>query len=228
MPGRPQKVDHLRLNLAADIESARSLATAALQLQAVNQPGRLHPKHVRRIVELAFLGVVAEWDGFVEQAFVRYLCGAATNTGCAPTLAVGRARNIQHAYAIVSQSATYNPTQQYLRFSDARWTLQKAGFFFAGVTPFDALRAHLARLQDAVAIRNRVAHNSSKSRADFKGVALAYVNPGGGTLSQGYRAGDLLLTPATRHFGGSPITPGRTYFDAFLDMYDQLALRVVP
>ena len=61
MGGRAPKVDHVRDRFIAAIESAEKLCLA-VQGSGDNSPAssrpRLHPERVRRVVELAFMGVV--------------------------------------------------------------------------------------------------------------------------------------------------------------------------
>lgn len=76
------------------------------------------------------MGVVSEWEDFVEQTFVRYLStGKSDNDYTAPHK-VGIAKNMQHSYELISGNASFDPSKDYLRFSDPKWTLVKADFFF--------------------------------------------------------------------------------------------------
>ena len=203
---RPLKTAHLRDNLLADIASAETLVTQVRSLANIHPGGpvrSLHVKHVYRVVELAFMGVVAEWEDFIEQTFVRYLAGAESGNGYKAPLKIGAARDMLHSYALLSRDANYDPAKHYLRFSDPAWTVTHADFFFTGGAPYATVRTNMARLREANLIRNRVAHSSKKCKEEFKQVALSYTNPGGTNLWQGYRVGNLLSANATRHFGAA-------------------------
>jgi hypothetical protein len=79
MAGRPPKVGHIKDNFLTASRSAEDLVSAVSNLSSIhpNAPGpKLHPEHCRRVVKLAFLGLVSAWEEFLEQSFVRYLAGA--------------------------------------------------------------------------------------------------------------------------------------------------------
>ncbi len=229
MPGRPVKVDHIREEFLRALSSADSIVEAVVQLEGFNpQVARiLHPKHVRRVVELAFLGAVAAWEEFVENSFVRYLAGAKCSNGFAPTLRLGAARSLSHAYHVISGNPDYDPSSDYLKFSEASWTIRTSKIYFDEGRPFAPhLSAKLDRIKDAAKLRNRVAHASTKCREDFRNVAVAFLQPASGALTQGYRVGDLLLSPAIRHFG--PHVHNQNYYSAFIAMFRALAVQIVP
>ena len=92
MAGRPPKVDHVRNGLLSEANSARNLVARVLALPRGVREGELHPKHARQIVELAFMGVVSAWDEFLERTLVRYVAGAVTDSGYAPTAYSGSNR----------------------------------------------------------------------------------------------------------------------------------------
>ncbi len=62
MPGRQPKVDYLREKFINSASSAQSLVDSVLGLSGINpnsESHRLHTGHARRVVELAFLGLVS-------------------------------------------------------------------------------------------------------------------------------------------------------------------------
>ncbi|MFZ4765303.1 MAG: hypothetical protein ACOYMN_10155 [Roseimicrobium sp.] len=227
--GRHATLLQLRKNFEADLKSAQKLVAAVRPLMAANPkltPRSLHTKQVYRVVELAFLGVVAEWETFIEESFVRYLTGVASPNGVKPQLNAGKASNIEHSYQVISQNPAYDPASHYLKFGDPKWTHSQAKFFFANAGTFSCIHTDIARLQEAVKLRNRAAHNSEKCKADFKEVALSYIAPANSQLPQGYRLGELLSQPATRHFGNA--AKNGDYFEVFIQLYTKLALQVAP
>lgn len=187
----------------------------------------LHPEQARRVVALAFLAIVSAWEEFLGATFVRYLAGAKAPGGYAPTLRVGPAQSLQHAFQLVAGRTTADPSSYYLNWGVAD-TLDRAKLYLVGGAPFVP---HIApvrqRLDEAFIIRHRVAHSSIKARADFRKVAIRLTAPGKGKLRQGYSVGELLVSPATRGFrtsGGAP----QSLFEAHLGLYSQLAARIVP
>jgi len=226
---RPLKTGQLRKNFIADITSAENLVAKVRPLANVHPGGpqrSLHVKHVYRVVELAFMGIVSEWEDFVEQTFIRYLSDGQSDSGYGAPHKSGESNDMQHSYSLLSQNANYDPTKHYLRFSDPGWTISQAEFFFTGGGPYASIRTHIARLREANLIRNRVAHSSAKCKSEFKTVALSYVNPSGTTLGQGYRVGSLMASRAIRHFGAA--AHNVDYFKAFCDLYRKLADDICP
>jgi len=187
----------------------------------------LHPKYKVQVVELAFMGVVAAWEEFLEATLVRYVAGAKTASGYAPTPKYGLASNLSHSYQVISGRTTFNPVSDYLKVSDPSWVTGKARFVFSA-HPYTCLTPKAQLLDAATKIRNRVAHASSKCRADFKVVALRFLGlPADGKLKQSYAAGDLLLAPTTVAFGAAH-PAGLDHFGAFVHVYDGLANAIVP
>lgn len=226
-------VAHLRDKFLAETVSARDLAIAVRQLAAVrSKPGEpsLHPEQARRIVELAFLSLVSAWDEFLEQTFVRYLAGAKSDSGYHPTLRLGKANSIAHSYHVVSGDPSFDPTRNYAKFSDPKWVISIAKVYFDHGSPYSPLmQANLEILQHAAKLRNRVAHNSTKSREEFKKSAkvhlgLAAEQP----LRQGYSVGDLLLEPPTHLFGQEAKDRHHAYFIAYALRLRQMARQMCP
>jgi uncharacterized short protein YbdD (DUF466 family) len=223
--GRPHKVEHVRKAFLDHIESAKSLVDVALKLERVNTgtgPG-LHSKHVRRVVELAFMGIVAAWEEFVEQTMVRFLCGA--KAGGLPTLRITGCQKIVHAYQLISGDPDYDRDRRHLNWSSPDQILKKAGLFFeCGGTYTGPLRKYKDKLLQASLIRNRVAHSSSKARTQF--IKTAKELRESQKLSQGYRVGDLLLeNPEKRPWVS---LRGNNYFEKFASIYEDLARTIVP
>ena len=220
MAGKPPNLGSIQKSFEAAIESARVLILAALDLEASFNPKAfskgLHPKHVRRIVELGFMGVVAAWEDFVEQVFVRYMAGASSPSGFAPIPTVGRADSVAHAYQILSGKSSYHPEKHYLKFSEVEWIQAQAKFYFRDAAPFDFTSEERKFLKDVVPIRNRVAHSSPKCKAEFKSVANRILKPIGKSTYQSFRVGDLLLEQNPR------------LFEQFFSKFDLLARKVVP
>ena len=228
--GRPAKVEHVRQEFFAELYRAETLVEAMTNLptkiRKSKNPG-IHPKHRGQVIELAFMGIVASWEEFLEQALVRYLTGAQTKKGNPAKSKAGRADTIQHAYELLSLDPAYNPYKSYLKVSDPRWMLRICDFYFS-THPFNCLRNKIELIRHANAIRNRVAHSSTKSKADFKSTALYFIRFPGNSLSKGYGPGALLQAAVQRHFGPDAIAEEQTHFAAYVDLFEDLATEIVP
>lgn len=230
MAGRPPEVDHVKKTFFKEIKAAEDLVAKILQFKGgINPVGTigLHPKHVRQVVELAFMGVVASWEEFLEMSLVRYVAGAKTGTGYRPTPKFGRATSIEHAYQVLSNNPKFSPRKDYLKVTDPNWVTNQADFLFSA-HGFGDVKIKGALLGHASSIRNRVAHSSEKCRADFKVTAIHFLMPATGSLKQGYGPGDLLVAPVSRHFGQPAIQSQSTHFSAFAELYKSLADTIIP
>ena len=230
MAGRTPKVNHVKKEFHREVNAARNLVSAIDSLPRkarLNAANGIHPKHVQQIVELAFMGVVAAWEEFLERTLVRYVAGASTDSHYSPSNKYGHANTINHAYEILSQDANYDPQKHYLKVSDSRWVWRTADFYF-NTHPYGCLSNKADLLKRANLIRNRVAHGSAKCKADFKKTAIWFLQPQNNQITQGYGPGALLLSSVQRHFGQPVINNNASHFVAYLDLYESLSNQIVP
>lgn len=230
MAGRPPEVDHVKASLLTELRAAEELVSKINSFKGgINPNGTpgLHPKYVRQVVELAFMGAVSSWEEFLERALVRYVAGAKTNTGYSPTPKFGRANSIEHAYQVLSANPKFDKNKEYLKVSDPKWVTNTADFLFSK-HGFGDVKVKSQLLGHANSIRNRVAHSSYKCRTDFKTTALDFLQPSNGKLTKGYGPGDLLMGKVVRHFGQPVVQAQKNHFEAYMDLFRQLADKVVP
>lgn len=233
MAGRPPKVGHVRDAFMRESKSARDLMLAVQQVAAINPNAggaRLHPEQARRVIELAFLGLISSWEEFLEQSFVRYLAGAKSDDGSSAPLRLGQSSGIPHSYHLISGDPSFAPERNYSKFGDPKWVIAISKNYFAFGAPYAALlQANVEILQHAVKLRNRVAHSSTKCREDFKRSAKAHLGLAEGAgLTQGYSVGDLLLSPANRLFGHEARDRNWTFFYAYAVKLRQMARHICP
>lgn len=233
MAGSLPKVGHIRESFVAATQSAEALVEAVSGMAAIHPQAegpRLHPEHCRRIVELAFLGLISAWEEFLEQSFVRYLAGAKADNNYAPTLRLGKAASIKHSYHLVSGDPAYDPTKNYSKFGDPKWVIAISKNYFEIGAPYATkMHPNLQVLQEAIRLRNRVAHNSGKSREDFKRSARIHLGLAeNAPLVQGYGVGDLLTSKAKKLFGQQAKDSGLTFFSAYTARLRRLAKEIAP
>lgn len=229
-PGKPFKPDKAKEDFNYQIEVAERLRDAVIPLGGIKKTTKkpIHVTQSRKIVELAFMGVVAAWEEFLEAAMIRYLAGAATTSGYRAPLNVGKASDLAHAYQIIAQDADYDRSKHYLSWTSPREVKARAKFYFVDGAPFvDPLTLGEQCLGWAVQIRNRVAHASEKCRGDFETAARALLAKN--KLNQSFRAGDLLEEQTSRHFPKVLSLPtGATLFSAYMQLFRHLANQIVP
>ncbi len=196
------------------------------------RPGQasLHPKHVRRVIELAFLGVTASWEEFLERTLVRYMAGAKCDGGYGPSLRVGPCIGLRHAYQLLSGDPFYEPARRFLVWTDRKGVVDVARVFFERGEPYVGAMNQFSRELDLAGdIRNRIAHVSPKAKRKFRAAALHFLNVQ--TLTRGYAAGDLLRAVPLRGFASLPTQQTGTQriaFSAYMDMYGILANKIAP
>lgn len=233
MPGRPPEVDHVKKTFLKSVESARKLFLAVQSVSGINPNSacpRLHTEQARRVIELAFLGLVSNWEEFLEQSFVRYMAGAKAKNGYAPKLRLGKASDIAHAYHVVSGDSKFDPTKNYSKFGAPKWVIDSARIYFDSGSPYaPRMQAYIEPLESAVKIRNRVAHNSEKCREDFKKVARTHLGlQPNAKLTQGYSAGDLLMQAPVAIFNQKIKDKFDSYFETYCGLFTYLANQIVP
>lgn len=228
--GRPAKVDHVRNDFISSVDQSialvRAIKALPTKVRTTNATG-LHPTYVDQVVSLAFMGIVASWEEFLERTAVRYLTGAETGSGYQPKLKYGKADTIKHAYELLSLDSDYKPDKSYLKVTDTKWLRRVADFYFSS-HPYSALQNNTDLLKNANKIRNRVAHDSTKCKADFKAAAIWFLQPANDTLTQGYGPGRLLQAPVQRHFGNAAVQKNLSHLEAYVEFYKRLAKKIVP
>jgi len=228
--GRPAKVDHVRDDFISSVDQSIALVKAIKALPVKVRPSNavgLHPKYADQVVSLAFMGIIASWEEFIERTAVRYLTGSKTDSGYKPTLKHGKADTIEHAYELLSLDPDYKADKSYLKVTDTRWLRRVADFYFSA-HPYGMLPNSVDLMKNASSIRNRVAHESTKCKADFKATAIWFLQPANNTLKQGYGPGALLQAPVQRHFGQQAVQQNLTHLEAYVEFYKGLARKIVP
>jgi len=187
-----------------------------------------HPLQARKIIALAFMGLVASWEGFLEDVFIRYMAGAKTVAGYSPTLKSGACKSLSKAYEVFTGKPGFDPELNYLSWTDYSRVIKRAETFFRDGKPFsDISGADIHRIADAVIIRNRIAHASSKSKSQFKKVALRHF-PGTGTkLPAGLNPGSLLMQSCNVNFSKQPDPKNDTFY-AYADLFARCVHTICP
>lgn len=223
----------IREDFDKKLESAKELfdaiqpfatgSNAAIQGQAA-----LYPGQARRVAGLSFMLMVTAMEDLVEATFVRYLAGAKAPDGTAPKLRLSKASSLPHAYQVLSGDPDHKAQSQHLSWTDWSATIKLAKVFLEDDKPYSSISdLEKSRLADAVKIRNRVAHFSTKCRNAFIGVARSYMGiKEKKKLPQGFTVGQLLVEKSSKHFGTNCGT--KFYFDHFYKLFDGVAARICP
>jgi hypothetical protein len=230
---RPPKLSSVVTEFSRAIHSARNLYAAVEPFLPRTYDGMqgdsLHPEQARRVVGLAFLSMTSAWEEFVESCFIRYMAGAASDSGYGPTLRLGACPSLVHACKII-RGPHFNPKKEFISWTSVPLVVDRAKLYFANGEPFHVLPSREQALGDGFRIRNRVAHRSRKAKGDFKDAALRILRRPtanqGGRLRQAYSVGELLVHETRRFYGRRGRR--RTVFEWFARTYRRLAKQIAP
>ena len=124
------------------------------------------------------------WETFLENVFLRYMCGAQSANGFSPTLLFKPKSNLSVAMGTLLRS-----NWQYLNWNSSS-TLNWANTYFDQGEPFStAIRAITLTLGEITAVRNRFAHRSDFALREFREVVLKSF----GYIPRGINPGRFLL-----------------------------------
>jgi hypothetical protein len=117
---------------------------------------------LEQIAELVYLRVYSSWETFLEESFIRFMCGAPCASGSRPKCYV-KPRNIEHARELI-----IGPRLRYADWTDPDVVIERAELVFSGGRPYGTpVRAAVLELNDMRAIRNCIAHRSVDARNRF-------------------------------------------------------------
>lgn len=161
------------------------------------------------LYEMAYLRVFIGWEVFLEESFLRYLCGYASTAG-----------------AVAMVSGAYFPTlaaaeqavlagQQYKLWHDPVRVVQRARGFLINGLHEQIISSNLSRLDQFARIRHRIAHAQQHARVQFDAVTMNLA--------------------ARRYKGGRPgkflrdwVTPTERWLDVIAAELKSLAVQITP
>jgi len=197
------------LNQIVDEFTNQILNATSLLDNMERNPGVLYQPQIGLVFELVFLKIFIAWEQFLENSFIRYMCGASSLSGKKPKRNVS-ARYLDDAFRVVCGERPY-----------ADWALvdavlERANRFFDNgepyTTPLQSAAAHLTNMRR---IRNHIVHHSNKSRMDFKKVIVDVY----GFRPQGMTAGRFLRQCTGMH--------GEQCIREYVQTLDSLAKMIV-
>jgi hypothetical protein len=186
---RPLSLASVGKAFQAELARQKLLLSQASQyeLRTGRGPRPLKPKELALIAELAYLKVFLSWERFLEQSFLRYLCGCKDKRIKMRCFVVFP--NLEHASMLVTPEG-----RRYAEWADASTVRERAKRFFKNGEPYwSALGQVMQRLDEMRIIRNCIAHQSSHASTRFEGIVRQAI----GTVPRGITPGDFLLRIAT-------------------------------
>jgi hypothetical protein len=180
-------------------ESSARLAAFLASARLFRRPNGslIHVRDQEEIAGLTLLKLTLAWESFVEDTFLRYLCGAKSAAGVAPTLLLGKQTKLKVAFRTLSGGNRFLGWQP-------DTTLKRANKYFDAGEPYEtAVKGAKSVLDDMASIRNRIAHRSDHSVIEFQDVVRTHL----GFVPKGMTPGRFLLAilpsagkPAIDHY----------------------------
>jgi hypothetical protein len=162
----PRTMPPLAADFAQRIVDALSVARAG-DLAATSTSdalvrGQWHVARVELLYELAFLRIFSEWEVFLEQTFLRYLCGYQSTTGVGYAVSQG-----QHCTTLQIAQNLVLGTRQYVLWHNPVAVTSRARRFLVGCPHETVVASHTSRLERISAVRHRVVHGQDDARVNF-------------------------------------------------------------
>jgi hypothetical protein len=209
---RQPKIQHIFNLLFERVIASETLAKNCFNYKERRSGGfRNLSKHtIYLIMELAFLQMFLAWEDFLEESFVRYMCGGKTASGYRPNLYVSPSC-LDHAYDILRGQRAF------IEWSNAGEVLRRARLFFKDGKPYDpAIAGALQELEEMRIFRNGIAHRSATANEQFENLARRLL----GYHPRGLVPGFLL---ASVHSAS-----GQTFLHRYSDIIKTIAAQIVP
>jgi hypothetical protein len=171
-------------------KASLSLAKEAALYKELRK-GKYRPildSRLQSINELSFLKLFISWEHFLEEAFIRFMCGARNSAGL-PQAKYVNPSNLGHALDMIKQK------QRFVDWTVGGDVIERALLCFKDGEPFStALGGSLTYLMDMKTIRNRIAHESKEAEEAFQNMIRQKM----GYVPQGIGVGKLLMSKIPR------------------------------
>jgi|SRR6185436_2138470 len=164
MPGLAK---HLRMQTDEALELAESAERIRVLSSLDVRLGREMSVHrLSLIYELSFLRIFAGWEIFLEESFLRYLCGYASAAGQQIRTGGLYSKTLQDA-----RNALLGGNSFLLWHKPSKVADRSRRFFLFGLHETIVL-SNISRLNWFASIRHRIAHDHEDARAQFNGACM--------------------------------------------------------
>ena len=167
----PRKMPDLVSDLSAETQKALSLARAGeiIRTRIVGDPtlrNELSAIRLQLIYEMAFLRAFTAWEVFLEESFIRYLCGFQNSAGPLTPITGSFQRSISDA------RCTLLSGQRYLLWhAPAKIQMRSQRYFEAG--PHETVIAsNQSRMEWFASVRHYIAHKHDDARVNFDSACM--------------------------------------------------------
>lgn len=178
----PPLADAFGTAVARAISLAEAGEASRVIISATTAKQPLYPARLELLYEMAFLRVFIEWETFLEQTFIRYLCGYEAAAGQQPIRSGTYYRTLAAAEAAVLGHHSYK------LWHNPAIVISRAQSFFITSLHELVLASSQTRLEWYAAIRHRIAHAQAHARRQFDSATIRL----NATRYQGGRPGKFL------------------------------------
>jgi hypothetical protein len=170
-------VDALALAEAAELAMTGSPTGSALRKE-------WHVGRVEMLYELAYLRLFIEWEGFLEESLLRYMCGyVSVCHNPIPASSLGTFyKSVSAAAAAVLGS------KQYVLWHNPTVITARAKSSLSNCPHEVVISSHHSELEQYAAVRHRIAHGQKDAKAKFDAATMTLV----GRRYRGARPGRFL------------------------------------
>jgi len=168
-----RRIPALELKFASAVDDALQLSEAGERIRALAPPGSLVRRELRTrrleaLYETSFLRIFLLWEDFLEQSFLRYLCGYESSTGPAALRAAKFPKLSDAETAVLG-------TRDYVSWANPDSVISRSRYYMNGGVHETVLNSDLSRLEAFTAVRNRIAHSSDYARQQFDNATILLV-----------------------------------------------------
>lgn len=210
---------HCALSFSDLVQTAIDLVVQVQSMRIANPSGgysRLSSRHQEIFADLALLKIHTAWESFLEDAFIRYMCGASSPGGYIPVLVQPRKATISVA---INELLALAGRQPYLSWT-TRVTINRANTYFMNGEPFTtSLNAVSQTVEEITAVRNSFAHRSAYAKSEFHNVVRRVY----GYIPRGISPGRFLLS---RH--PSPAVGGLKFIEYYANNLLGSSASIIP
>jgi hypothetical protein len=168
----PRRMPNLHLALGHTIDNCLELARTGEKLRSglpANSPLRreLSMYRLESLYEASYLNIFIHWELFLEESFVRYMCGFVSSFGSAVPVTPPFQSTIASAYS------TLLGPQDYLLWSNPSKVKQRCAQHIVNGLHQIVITSNEVRLSHFAAIRHRIAHGQEHAKQQFDSATMS-------------------------------------------------------
>lgn len=162
----PRQMPDLARGFSSEINAAVELTRAAEEARVfltgfVDKRSLLHVGRIELLYELAFLRLFNAWEQFLEETFVRYLCGYQASHG-QDMLATGT-----YYHTLTNARSAVLGGRDYVLWHNPQKVINRSRHWFVSARHELVIASTVGRLEYFAAIRHRIAHAQRHAKQQF-------------------------------------------------------------